>query len=420
MIEEQVLSKVLDDGNVYEMLKFNIGKQDFPTQGNVFEYIVDYYDKFEGVPDITTVSGEFDDFEYLANVNEPFKGLATRLKQQTAKRKAVELLQREDLSEKVNKMNGQQFVRWFKEEFDKIEKMTSSDYTLGTNFALNGEDRRKSYLERKEKRTHQYIPYPYKSMNEWLYGMELGDYILLMAYTNRGKSWIGSHIGQHAWRNNFNVLHYSPELSKTQQQSRIETLDGHFNNSELKRAMLEDDDAYFKYLEQFTPKQAKSNYIIKTMEDLPKGLSTSVIEADLEVFEDIDLVIIDGFNLMTHGGKDGNRNNMSNTSRKLRQIFGRYGVAGLVIHQTPNSAEKENKEEDEGGTRVVKPPTIDQYSETIAVIQDASTVLTFDQHDGIGKLAIRKAREPYVNEVVDLQCNFNLGFIEEPKATDMF
>lgn len=419
MIEEQILSAVLDTGNVYEMNRFNINANDFQTQRDVYEYIVNYYDDHGGTPDYRTVAAEFEDFEYQSNISEPFKGMAARLKQQTARRRAYEMLQLE-AGDKFNTLTGDKFVKWLAEETDKLVKITSTDYSLGTNFATNGADREADYFERKARRTFQYIPYPYPSLNGGLGGMELGDYILLMAYTNRGKSWIGSHFGQHAWRNDFGVLHYSPELSKTQQQTRLETLDGHFNNVELKRGELTNETEYVSYLQDFKQQGDRVPYIIKTMEDLPNGLTTDVIEADLNIHPDIKLVIIDGFNLMRHAGKDGNRNNMANTSRMLRQIFGKHGVVGVVIHQTNTQGEKDNKESDDDGVRVVKPPELLNYGETIAVVQDAATVLTFDASDGVGKIAVRKAREPAVGLVVDLHTNFNLGFITEPTASDMF
>lgn len=419
MVELQLISKILDEGSIIDLNRYNVSAIDFPTQSKVFNYIMEYNRNHEGLPDYRTIVADFEGFEYQPNVNEPMKGIITRLKQDTAKRKAYELLQTE-AGQKFQSMPGDKFAAWLKEEADKIVQLTSTDFSVGTNFATNGNDRKLAYLERQANKDSQYIPFPYATLNKHLGGMELGDYILLTAFTNRGKSWIGSHIGQHAWRSGFNVLHYSPELSKNQQETRIETLDGHFNNVELKRGELTEESKYIKYLDEFKPGVSPAHYIIKTMEDLPGGLTPEVIESDLALYPDTQFVIIDGFNLMVHKGRDGNRNAMTNTSRNLRQLFGRYKVAGLVIHQVGGAAEKENKEEDEAGLRIVKPPTLEQYSETISVIQDAATVLTFDACDGIGKIAIRKAREPGVGEVVDLICNFNLGYIEEPKPSDMF
>ena len=176
---------------------------------------------------------------------------------------------------------------------------------------------------------------------------------------------------------------------------------------------------YLTYLQEFRGGTETNPYIIKTMEDLPTGLTLEVIEADIQANPNVKLVIIDGFNLMMHG-KGRMRDGMTQTSRKLRQIFGRYGVAGLVVHQTPGAAEKESREKSEDGARLVKPPKLTDYSETVAVIQDAATALTFDASDGIGRIAIEKAREPNVGKIIELRCDFNQGYIKEPDLTALF
>lgn len=376
-------------------------------------------EKYGETPDYRTVVAECGDFEYIPEVVDHYNYLTKCFKNATAKRKAFTLLQ-EEAGEKFNKLQGAEFVRWLAEELQKIQELIETDSGVGSNFAVNGRERKEAYLERKENRTYSYIPTPYPSLTEWLGGgFELGDYVLLMAFTNRGKSWCSSQIGVTAWSEGFGVMHYSPELSKNQQLDRLDTLYGHYNNTQLKLGELENEEIYFNYLGKFNDKNDVP-YIVKTMGDLPKGLSLEVVEADLQANPNIKMVIIDGINLMSHKGnsKDGNRNAMSNTSRKLRQIFGKYGVVGLIVHQTPTSAEKENSSKDDVGNRIVTPPQIHQYSETVAVIQDACTILTFDQLDGVGKMKLAKSRTPNVGKEIELHCDFNMGFIRETSIYD--
>jgi len=418
VIEEQIISKMLDENNVHSVLKYNVNAKDFERNGEVFDFIVEYRKNHGSTPDVETVASEFPEFEYMEAVHEPFNGLATRLKQTAAKRRSFELIAtkaRDKFKEVGSK--GDEFVSWIKREFDKIEKETSTDFSVGVDFATNGQERKERYIESKEKRSEQYVDLPYGELQ-----CEIGDYLLIMAYTNRGKSWISSDIGLYAWkRQKKSVLYYSPELSQKQQQSRFETLDAHFNNAQLRRGELENEDEYFEYLEQYDlTDEEKPKLLIKTMEDLPKGLSLEVIEADLEQNPDMEVVVIDGFNLMNHG-RQNDRNAMTTTSRRLRQLFARHNVLGVITHQVNNNAEKENKEfDEETGARIVKAPPIDAYSESIALIQDPAMVLTFDQNDGVGELLVGKAREPIVGKTIPLHCNFNLGFIEEPQLTDLF
>ncbi|MCY8048434.1 DnaB helicase C-terminal domain-containing protein [Bacillus haynesii] len=420
LLESQLLSKVLDEKNFFVTKQFNINESDFGTQRPVYEFIKDYVREYGETPDYRTVVGKFEQFDYQPEVSDTFPYLCKSLKSAVTKRKSFELLQKE-ATKNFKTMGGTEFINWMANEVHQIQQVANSATSTGTNIAVNGLERKDWYKDNKEKRSYTFIPTPYQSLTRWLGGgFELGDYLLLMAFTNRGKTWIGTQFGQTAWRNGFGVMHYSPELSKKQTTYRWETLDGHYNNVDLRRGQLDNEDEYLEYLDTFNENN-ENPYIVKTMEDLPDGLTVDLIEADLQMNPNVQMVIIDGFNLMVHGKGNNLRNNMTMTSRRLRQIFGRYQVAGLVIHQTTGSSEKDKAgDEDDDGLRIVKPPKLTDYSESIALIQDPATILTFDQHDGVGKISIEKAREPNVGKVLDLNCNFNYGYIREATAVDQF
>lgn len=415
-MENRLLSKVLNDRNFSILMRSNISESDFYTQRDTYEFIKQYTKEYGETPSVETVTVECDAFEYHGEVTDPYSYLVRAIKNATAKRKAYSLLQ-EQAGKKFSELKGIDFINWLHNEVDTIKRLVDAETGIGTNYATNGVERMNWYMSRKENRTNQYIPTPYKTLTKWLNGgWELGDYVLLMAYTNIGKSWISTDIGVTAWNNGFGVIHYSPEMSKQQTLDRIDTLNGHYNNTDIKLGKLSNEEDFFNYLRDFNEKNDVP-YLVKTMGDLNKGLSIDVIEADLQANPNIKLAIIDGFNLMSHKGKGSNRDNMSNTSRQLRQLFAKYGVVGVVVHQTPTSAEK-NKGTDETGMKVVKPPEITDYSECIAVVQDASAVITFDQSDGVGKLKLAKARTPNVGKELDLQCNFNMGYIREVTPCD--
>lgn len=417
-IELKIINKIINEHCFNELNKYNVTESDFVNYRNMYKFIKEFKNEYGEIPSYLTMAEEFEEFDVVAEVTDNLAYLCKKLKQETAKVRAYKLIQN-DVVTNFNEMNGVSFINWLYDEVGQLKELATIDTGLGTNFATNGEERAEWYVGNKEQRTFKYIPTPYKSLTKYLGGgFELGDYVLMMAYTNRGKSWLGSDVGVRAWAEGFGVLHYSPELSKEQQLQRLDTLYGKFTNSALKSGDLYNEDKYFRYLEKFNAEEHEVPYLVKTMGDLKNGLSIDVIESDLQANENIKMVIIDGFNLMTHKGKGQNRDNMTNTSRKLRQLFGKYGVVGVVIHQTPTSAEKENMNDDETGVRIPTPPRIDQYSETVAVIQDACTILTFDQADGVGKLLLGKARTPNVGKQITLHCDFNKGIIKEVSDID--
>ena len=416
-VENKILSYVLDSGNIQELKKYNVDGADFKLQGNTYDFIIKYVEEFGELPSYTEVVAECEAFDYEADVTDNLGYLCKKLKNDNAKREAFDILQNKD-SKQFDQLNGNDFVDWLLAEANKIKRNNSYISNDFIDYGANGMDRLEMYEASKENRTNQYIPTPYPTLTKWLDGgLELGDYVLMQAYTNRGKTWLASQFGLEAYNNGFSVLHYSPELTKKQVQQRLDTLNGHFNNTDLRTGELVNESQYKNYLSKFDGSNGV-NYIIRTMSELKGGLDIKTIEQDLKIHEGVKMVIIDGFNLMRHSYGDSNRNKMANTSRQLRQLFGRHGVVGLVVHQVPTSAEKENKIIDEAGSRVVNPPKLTDYSETIACIQDASTVLNFDQCDGVGKILLAKSRASVVDRILDLHVNFNDGFIREVSDID--
>lgn len=416
-VENKILSYVINSGNLQELKKYNIDLDDFRQQTEVYEFIEGYVQEFHTMPSYTEVVAECEGFEYEPEVTDNLGYLCKKLKNDNAKREAFDILQNKAAS-KFDALNGTDFIDWLLAEANKVKNRNNYISNDFVDYGSNGAERLEMYADTKTNRTNQYISTPYPTLTKWLDGgFELGDYVLLQAYTNRGKSWLASQVGLAAFNSGFSVLHYSPELSKKQVQQRLDTLNGHFKNSQLRTGSLVNETNYEKYLEKFDGSSGV-NYIIRTMSELRGGLDLKTIEQDLEIHKGVKMIIIDGFNLMKHKGTDGNRNNMSNTSRQLRQLFGKHEVVGVVVHQVPTSAEKENRNADELGSRVVTPPRLDQYSETVAVIQDACTILNFDQSDGVGKLLLAKSRTSVVDEILELHVNFDDGFIREVSPVD--
>lgn len=420
--ENRLLSKVIDDGNITQLNKYNMTSTDFYLQKETYDFIKDYENKYGTIPAYTEVVAECPDFDYIPDVPDNVAFMCNKIKSDNAKRKAYELLQKE-ASDKFSSLNGRDFVNWLHDQTSLIKETANVDIVQGSNWGANGDERWRMYEESKESRTYSYIPTPYPTLTKWLGGgFELGDYVLVQAGTNIGKSWIASHIGVVAFNNGFGVIHYSPELSKKQQLQRLDTIDGHFTNSSLRIGELSTvkEDKYKEYLSKFNDKNTVP-YIVKTMGDMPKGLSLKVIEADLQANDNIKMVIIDGFNLMTHSGRDSKRNNMTNTSQRLRQLFAKYEVVGIVVHQISMSTMRENRITDESGMRTPTPARIDQsVSETSACIQDACTILNFDKVDCSGKLLLAKARTPHVGNELGMNVDFNNGMIKEGSVVDYF
>ncbi len=417
--ENLLLSKIIDSNCFYILGKYNIAEDDFFTQKSTYIFIKNYCLEYGECPAYTTVVAECSDFEYEAEVGDNINYLCKELKHKRARREAFDLLQNQ-AADRFNKLNGGDFVSWLKDEADSIYNSSQALSCSGVNWATNGEERKSMYLDVKNNKSEMLIPTPFPTLTKGLAGgFCAGDYILLEAFTNKGKSWVASDMGVTAWSEGYGVMHYSPELSKYIQSQRLDTLLGHFNNMAMRNGELYEatEEQYFEYLQKFSPEHNNAPYIIKSMEDLPHGLSTDLIEADLQANPNIKMVIIDGFNLMVHKGGKSLRDSMTVTSRKLRQICGRHNVVMLVVHQISNAGDKESQVTDTDGVRMVNPPDLNSYSETIAVIQDACVVLSYDYCQGEGALKVVKTRANNLGQRIDLECNYNEGYLKEFDAS---
>lgn len=414
MVECKLLSKVIKEKSYYELSKYNIGYRDFVDQKSAYKFIKDYVREFGCTPSYEAVVSECEEFDYIDDVADSIGYLCKTLKRNRARREAFDLLQNK-ATEKFNNLKGDEFIKWLVEESTKIQQVTDTSALKGTNWAINGEERKNNYMERKNLES-VIIPTPYNTLNKGLGGGSLGgDYVLIMAFTNVGKSWLACQFGVTAWANGKDVLHYSPEENTIKTLSRLDTVCGHFNNTQLKRGALSNEGAYFDYLTQF--KEGNHGYILKTMEDLPKGLSVETIEADLQAHPTTKMVVLDGLNLMNGiGGND--RENLTHNSRRIRQLSNMYNVVFVVTHQVSKEGMKDSQSYDEDGIRIVSPPKLDGYSGAIATIQDPTTVLTYDQYDGLGKLLVAKTREDNKGDEIELQADYNNGYITEVEKVD--
>jgi replicative DNA helicase len=416
LLEAKLLSKVLIDNDFLTLKKYNIQEEDFEDYGEVFSFIKGFQHEYGQVPDYREVVERFKNFEFQVDVHDTFTYLCKALKKTNAKRRMVNVLQNQAGRKfKDSEIDG--FIDWLGEEVATAKNVLSSSISAGSNYAVNGQERKKRYQEAKEEGSGIFIKTPYDTLTEYLdNGFELGDYVLLQAFSNVGKSWVASHFGVFAWLEGNGVLHYSPELSKTQQENRNDTLLGHFNNVAMRNGDLKNEDKYYEFLDGFVDNDTP--YIIKTMEDIDK-LDVNLIEADLQTNPNIKMVIIDGFNLMAHG--KGDRIGMEQTSRKLRQLFAKYQVVGIVVHQVNASEQKENQKKNENAeSPIPRPASMFGYSSTIAVIQDACTVLSYDAVDGNAEIFIAKARGTGKEKSVGLNVNYNLGYLTEASPVDYF
>jgi replicative DNA helicase len=395
----------------------------FVEQRCAYEFIHEHLKKYGEIPSLESVMTACDDFEAM-EVTESIDTLCLKLAERNLKLEQKETLKK--LASLFGDKDGYEIQDEFKKHMEKLERKATARSRNGSNWSTNGTDREAEYKRRQSKDFSAKIPFFFEEFTEATGGAERGDVCTIMASTGHGKSWLGLLQGLAANNTGYKILIESGEMSKPENEFRLDTLDGGFSNRGLWTGQLENEVDYVEYLKQFRKGNGKADLLIKTAQDWPHGLTLEQIQYDAEQSK-ADVIIIDQFNLLRF--KSGSKDDKADFSRKLKQLAAKLGVVVFLLYQTNGGYLKKAKEDDDGITELVL-PTLDDYSETIAVIQDSSQIFGWasvtwkDEETGRrrGKAicGILKSRTGGAGTEVDVVFCPNDGIIRPRTATDIF
>jgi replicative DNA helicase len=395
----------------------------FQEQRAAYDFIIDHLEKYSELPSLESVVAACDDFEAM-EVTESIDTLCMKLAERNLKIEQKDTLKK--LAALFGEKDGYEIQDEFKKHMERLEKKASARTKNGSNWAVNGDDREAEYKRRQSQDFSVKIPFFFDEFTQATGGAERGDVCAIMASTSMGKSWLGLKQGLVAHKAGFKVLVESGEMSKPENEFRLDTLDAGFSNKGLWTGELDDEHDYLQYLKQFSKGNGKADLIIKTAQDWPKGLTLEQIQYDAEQSK-ADVIVIDQFSLLRF--KSGSKEDKTTFSRQLKQLAAKLGVVIVLLYQTNGAYLKKIKEDDEGITELVL-PTLDDYSESIAVIQDSSFVFGWasvtwkdektGRRRGKGIAGILKARYGGAGTECDVEFCPNDGIIRPRQATDIF
>jgi replicative DNA helicase len=300
----------------------------------------------------------------------------------------------------------------------------------GVNWSTSGNERWTVYNSRKNNDSKKGIPAMFEEIDEVVGGYEFGSVITLMAATGRGKSWLGILSALVANNHGFSCLIESGEMSATEVEFRLDTLNAGFSNRGLLKGSLEfqDEFEYLNYTSSFTEEHSKRPpLIIKTPEDWPYGLTLQQLEKDIDETE-AQFVVIDQFNLFRF--KKATHEEKAALSRQLKQLAARKGIVIFLLCQTSGEFVK-NEKKDAKGIQELRAPDLSAYAETIALQQDSNLYYSFqsvgyydkkdNRYRGKAVLKILKARAGIEgNDEFILNWCPNDGVINVRKPTDLY
>lgn len=375
MIEVQIISKILEDKTIDYLIKNNITIEYFISYKKEAQFIYEHYNTYSKVPTKESFIGTFTEFEFT-DAGEEWQYLVVQLREEFMFSKITTMLNTSVELVKDNALEGYEFI---KQEIDKLSDIRP---VSSVDIVSEAQLREKEYLLKVENESDSIIKTGLPELDNKITGWNMGEELVtVMARTNQGKSWILVKFLMEAWKQGKRVGLYSGEMSATQIGFRFDALFKHYSNLGLIKGDSKVKDEYSKYINDL--REEKNPFVIITPKEL--GHRATVNDIDYLVKKhNLDIVGIDQYSLMEDWrSRSGEqlRIRLGNISADLFNLSMKYKIPIIALSQANREAVKSDKI-----------PELEHMSESDAIAQNSTKVITMGQVGGGLKMSVVKNR----------------------------
>lgn len=375
-----LLNAILDSDDWSKCIELNLDHL-FEVHGDIWAYVVDHVNRYDNMPNKTTVKSKFPDFELL-KTTEPFEYYVDE-----ARNHSMTQSIRANIQKAIGMLNTAgpiQTLNFLSSESSKLMKETGT--LKDTNLVLDYVERVKNFEERSlSDNPTMGIPSGIKTIDEIYGGWQDGDLVILMGWTGSTKTWLSSLFAVNAWKAGYRPLIISLEMNKFQMAYRIDTiLNGgiDFTNDELMNAKNLEADDYMAWAK--TTFENKPDFFLVTAEGLETATQNTV-RAKIEQYNP-DLVILDYHGLFEDAeGSGSETTKIMNLSKAFKKLAVRYNVPIIDIAAVTLSNAKE---------QLNRPPELHEVAWSKQLTYDADLALALHRPDGsnVSQVVARKTR----------------------------
>ena len=404
MVQLQIISKILESGNNSIIEENFLTQEYFTGYENEYEFIENHVQKYGNVPDKATFFSNFPDIE-LVEVAESDKYLVDTIREEYLYQQSVPVLKK---MAELLKTDSNAAVEYMESQMSVLQP----NYDIGgTDIVSQAKKRFEQFKERKNNPDKWRFESGLKELDEQIDGIERQEeFIVIVARTNQGKSWMLAKICSHIWSLGFNVGYYSAEMSDTKIGFRFDTLISHYSNRGLLSGSTDIDEAqYESYITSLT--QKSNQFIVSTPTDFK---TVTEMKNWIKKFK-LDAVFIDGLTyLADERGKrnDNKTTTLTNISEDLVSLSVELKVPIIAVVQANRSG---ITGEESDGT-----PELESIRDSDGISHNATKVLSLQQKkDNILEIGIKKHRNGLRGGKLKYTVDFNTGeFIFVPSNDD--
>lgn len=333
-VELQVISRILTTQSPEEIDKLlAFDDSYYSVFKKHIQFILDHRSKYGDVPDVFTFQAEFEDFP-LIQVKEPILYLENEMRKN---KQRILLL---DTFNTLSDLGSADVSEAWEYLYNQCEKAQKLDAYSPMDIVKDAIKRSEEILEfNRQKR----IPTGFPEIDKLMYGglSTVEEFLVIIARTNTGKSWVCTKMMESAQSHGFPVLYYSPEMQASFIGTRFDTWRGHFRNSDLYRGQYTEE--YKQYLKKLVTEEIGA--IVVEDKDMPDGRTTVRSLEQLVKRNSIKLLIIDGMSYIADSKPAPNDSiRYKNIGNDLFRLSKSNGCAVVMAAQA-NRETKENKDD---------------------------------------------------------------------------
>lgn len=397
MIQLQVLSKILNEGDTSIVDDFMLTREYFVGYEEEYDFILNHKQQYGVVPDISTFRAQFPTFEII-NVQEPNDYLVYTLREEYTYYKTVPILKQ------AAKLLGKDSNAAAEYLINSLKDIEPSYRLGGTDIIADADKRYEHFIERKEHPEKWFFTTGFPELDDLIHGINrMGELLVIIARINQGKSWILEKICTHIWQIGFNVGYISPEMVTESIGYRFDTLYANYSNNGLAWSKDEiDPDEYKKYIEELKAKNNK--FIVAEPSDFNRSITVTKLRNWIKQNK-LDFVAIDGIKYLTdERGKrtDKITDNRAHISEDLLSLSIELQVPICVVSQVNRGGVVEKGSDDT--------PKLENISDSDGIGQVATKVLAIHQKEyGVLVMSQEKNRDGIVGGKLMYDWNINTG-----------
>ncbi|MFD1453272.1 DnaB-like helicase C-terminal domain-containing protein [Oceanobacillus sojae] len=447
---EQLLSRILDDGETLLARQFNLKESDFATETEreVYAFIESYGQRYGGkAPDYRTVIEKFPDFYYREGVVDDFGYLAKEVKSQAAKRQVVEMFAGKPgadgkptdktVEQVINEFDGISAIETLISGLESIKIRTSVRNSVGTDIKKDAVKIKEEYLRRQRGESFRIYDSLFAFINRTVGGYVSSNLYVTYGKSGRGKSAITLAEGINLAQQGANVLIWAMEMGWYELMVRIFTyysrmigevataeingvnMDVGFDSADLRRGELSEDfeEKFFEFITKIN-ELLPGNIIVRGVDDDDfDDRSLKALESDIAATE-ADIVVVDPFYYLDYEKNTSKTTggDAANTSKKLRRLAGKTQTVIFAITQ----ADEEDEQKEDDGSRELKIPQRKDVKKTKQLLEDAYLLIGVDTDykQGRGLIGLNKGRDGGEGEEAEIIYLPQYGIIEELSIQD--